>query len=41
MSLKYPFDDAIVFMLGALFSSFANVCLYRLPQRCFAARFLY
>jgi leader peptidase (prepilin peptidase) / N-methyltransferase len=33
MSLEYPFDYAIVFMLGTLFGSFANVCIYRLPQR--------
>jgi hypothetical protein len=41
MSLKYPFDDAVVFILGSLFGSFANVCLYRLPQRFFADRILY
>jgi hypothetical protein len=41
MSLKYPFDDAVVFILGPLFGSFANVCLYRLPQRFFADRILY
>ena len=33
MSLEYPFDYAIVFILGTLFGSFANVCIYRLPQR--------
>ena len=33
MSLEYPFDYAVVFILGILFGSFANVCIYRLPQR--------
>jgi leader peptidase (prepilin peptidase)/N-methyltransferase len=33
MSTEYPFDYAVVFMLGLLFGSFANVCIYRLPQR--------
>jgi len=33
MSPEYPFDYAVVFMLGLLFGSFANVCIYRLPQR--------
>ena len=33
MSLEYPFDYAAVFILGTLFGSFANVCIYRLPQR--------
>jgi leader peptidase (prepilin peptidase) / N-methyltransferase len=33
MSLEYPFDYAIIFILGTLFGSFANVCIYRLPQR--------
>ena len=33
MSLEYPFDYAVVFILGTLFGSFANVCIYRLPQR--------
>src|SRR2546422_9725286 len=33
MSLEYPFDYVFVFMLGTLFGSFANVCIYRLPQR--------
>ena len=33
MSLEYPFDYAVIFMLGTLFGSFANVCIYRLPQR--------
>jgi len=41
MSLKYPFDDAVVFILGPLFGSFVNVRLYRLPQRFFADRILY
>src|SRR5712692_3013059 len=30
---EYPFDYAVVFVLGMLFGSFANVCVYRLPQR--------
>src|SRR3989442_4184145 len=33
MSLEYPFDYFFVFILGPLFGSFANVCIYRLPQR--------
>jgi leader peptidase (prepilin peptidase) / N-methyltransferase len=33
MSLAYPFDYAIVFILGTLFGSFANVYIHRLPQR--------
>ncbi len=33
MSLEYPFDYVVVFILGTLFGSFANVCIYRLPQR--------
>jgi hypothetical protein len=41
MSLKYPFDEAVVFILGPLFGSCANVCLYRLPQRFFADHILY
>ena len=41
MSLKYTFDDAVAFILDPLFSSVANVCLYRLPQRFFADRILY
>jgi len=33
MSPEYPFDYVIVFVLGTLLGSFANVCIYRLPQR--------
>ena len=33
MSQEYLFDDVIVFVIGTLFGSFANVCVYRLPQR--------
>ena len=32
MSLEYPFDYAVVFVLGTLLGSFVNVCIYRLPQ---------
>src|SRR5947207_4383919 len=33
MSPGYPFDSVFVFILGTLLGSFANVCIYRLPQR--------
>ena len=33
MSLEYPFDYVVMVVLGTLFGSFANVCIYRLPQR--------
>jgi len=33
MSQEYLFDYIVVFVLGTLFGSFANVCVYRLPQR--------
>jgi len=33
MSQEYLFDDVVVFVLGTLLGSFANVCIYRLPQR--------
>ena len=33
MALEYPFDYVVIFILGTLFGSFANVCIYRLPQR--------
>ena len=33
MSQEYLFEEVVVFILGALFGSFANVCIYRLPQR--------
>jgi prepilin signal peptidase PulO-like enzyme (type II secretory pathway) len=32
MSQEYLFDYAVVFVFGTLFGSFANVCVYRLPQ---------
>jgi len=33
MSQEYLFADVVVFVVGTLFGSFANVCIYRLPQR--------
>jgi leader peptidase (prepilin peptidase)/N-methyltransferase len=30
---EYPFDYVVIFILGILCGSFANVCIYRLPQR--------
>ena len=30
---EYPFDYIVVFIFGTLLGSFANVCIYRLPQR--------
>jgi len=33
MSQEYLFGYVFVFILGTLFGSFANVCVYRLPQR--------
>jgi len=33
VSQEYLLDYGIVFVLGTLFGSFANVCVYRLPQR--------
>lgn len=33
MSQEYLFDYVLVFVLGTLFGSFANVCVHRLPQR--------
>jgi len=33
MAQEYLFDDGVVFVLGTLLGSFANVCIYRLPQR--------
>jgi leader peptidase (prepilin peptidase) / N-methyltransferase len=32
MSQECCFDYVVVFVLGTLFGSFANVCIYRLPQ---------
>ena len=33
MAQEYLFDYGVVFVLGTLLGSFANVCIYRLPQR--------
>lgn len=33
MSQAYLFEYGVIFVLGTLLGSFANVCIYRLPQR--------
>jgi leader peptidase (prepilin peptidase) / N-methyltransferase len=33
MFLDHPLDYAVVFMLGTVLGSFANICIYCLPRR--------